>query len=89
MGKATEGILEFGLLNLRAKRNCRAGSQGSVRGGGNMAEKRVQRTALRQGSTEDQRNCSCRYWGEAQGEEVNATNPQQTRFHCNSAHGRT
>lgn len=34
-----------------------------------VIEGRAQETALRQGSTEDHGNCSCRYWGEAHSEE--------------------
>lgn len=47
-----------------------AGSYRSMRSGGNTTWGRVQEIALRQGSTEDHKNCSCRYWGEAHGEEV-------------------
>lgn len=43
-----------------------------MRGGGNITGRRAQEIALRQESTEDHRYCSCRYWGEAHGEEVNS-----------------
>lgn len=46
-----------------------------------VIEGRAQETALRQGSTEDHGNCSCRYWGEAHSEEKSCSAVGMSQTH--------